>query len=238
MGRAARPRLAALPNPLQLQEFTCTSSALDQVLSLVQILVVAKKWSNQNLPGALHFVTGNLINRTRFFKEDLACSAFFKVCNDLKNKWPAKVIAYVLMPDHFHLIVNPRDGDIRGFNGALKSLSAREVIRLDSENQFLRAAPDVDGSTHQVWQESFKAQALWSGWMVWQKIHYIHGNPVKARLVKSTKDYRWSSFRAFYNDSREPLSVDKDWWWPDDSEKLSRAVKKLGWRTYHKRNES
>jgi len=199
--------------------------------------VVAKKWSNQNLPGALHFVTGNLINRISFFDEDVTCGAFFRVFNDLKNKWPAKVLAYALMPDHFHLIVNPRDGDIRGFNGALKSLSAREVIRFDTNNQFLRKTPDVDGSTHQVWQESFKAQPLWSSWMIWQKIHYIHGNPVKARLVKSTKDYRWSSFNAFYNDSQEPLTVDREWWWPDDSEKLSRAVKKLGWRTYHKRDK-
>ena len=73
--------------------------------------------------------------------------------------------------------------------------------------------------------------------MIWQKIHYIHGNPVKARLVTSTKDYPWSSFRAFYYDSQEPLPIDKDWWWPDDSEKLSRAVKELGWRTYHKRDK-
>ena len=198
---------------------------------------MAKKWSNQNLPGALHFVTGNLINRKPFFVADVACAAFFKILNDSKTEWPAKLIAYVLMPDHFHLIVNPRDGNIRGFNGALKSLSAREAINLCSDNRFLRTTPDVDGSTHQVWQESFKAQPLWSGWMIWQKIHYIHGNPVKARLVNSAKDYRWSSFRAFYDDSQEPLPVDKDWWWPDDSEKLSSSVKKLGWRTYHKRDK-
>jgi putative transposase len=182
-------------------------------------------------------VTGNLINRAPIFIEDAACLAFFKVCKKLKDEWPAKVIAYALMRDHFHLIVNPRDGDIRGFNGALKSLSAREMINLCAHNQFLRDRTDVDGSTHQVWQESFKAQPLWSSWMIWQKINYIHANPVKARLVNSAKDYRWSSFCAFYKDSQEPLPVDRDWWWPDDSKKLSMAVKKLGWRTYHRRDK-
>jgi len=34
----------------------------------------------------------------------------------------------------------------------------------------------------------------------------------------------------------KPLPVDRDWWWPDDAEKLSRAMKELGWRTYHNRN--
>jgi len=58
-----------------------------------------------------------------------------------------------------------------------------------------------------------------------QKINYIHANPVKAGLVASAKDYRWSSFRAFYSGSGELLPVDQDWWWADDSEKLSKAMK-------------
>jgi hypothetical protein len=79
---------------------------------------------------------------------------------------------------------------------------------------------------------SFRSKAsaipLWSDWMVWQKINYIHANPVKAGLVASARDYRWSSFHAYYPSSRVSLAVDREWWWPDDSEKLSRAVKDLG----------
>jgi len=72
--------------------------------------------------------------------------------------------------------------------------------------------------------------------MIWQKINYIHANPVKAGLVNAAKDYRWSSFGAFYSEAKQPLKVDRDWWWLDDSEKLSKAMKELGWRSYHKRN--
>jgi hypothetical protein len=35
----------------------------------------------------------------------------------------------------------------------------------------------------------------------------------------------------------EPLAVDHDWWWDDDLEKLSKAVKELGWRSYLKRDK-
>ncbi len=196
---------------------------------------MARKWSNQNLPGALHFVTGNLVDRITAFNDDQGCHAFLNVCDELRRDWPAKLIAYVLMPDHFHLIVNPRDGDIRGFGGALKSLTARKIIKTNICYDFLRETPDADGSIHQVWQESFKAQPLWSGWMIWQKINYIHANPVKARLVTSAKNYRWSSFRTFYLNSNEPLAVDQVWSWPDDAEKLSGAMRQLGWRSYHKR---
>jgi len=33
----------------------------------------------------------------------------------------------------------------------------------------------------------------------------------------------------------EPLAVNHDWWWPEDSEKLSKAMKEMGWYTFEKR---
>jgi REP element-mobilizing transposase RayT len=128
------------------------------------------------------------------------------------------------MPDHIHLIVNPRDGRIGELTGALKSLAAQRIIAEAKGLSFLKDNPDADGSIHQVWQESFKAFPLWSDWMIWQKINYIHNNPVKAGLVKSAADYRWSSFRSFYFDESEPIKVDKDWWWPHDVRKLAQAA--------------
>jgi putative transposase len=188
---------------------------------------MARKWSNQNLPGALHFVTGNLFRRTPAFKQEACCQGFLNVCATLRNEWPCKLIAYVLMPDHIHLLVNPRDGRIKEFTGVLKSLSAKCIIETARDFSFIRSNPDTDGSAHQVWQESFKDFPLWSSWMIWQKINYIHANPVKAGLVKSARDFRWSSFRAFYLEENEPLAVDKDWWWPDDAQKLKQAVEVL-----------
>ena len=196
------------------------------------LILMARKWSNQNLPGALHFVTGNFLDRIPVFHQELCCQSFIDTLATLLEEWPCKLIAYVLMPDHTHLIVNPKDGRIKEFAGKLKSLSAKAII---SSAQGIEFKLDSEGSLH-VWQESFKAIPLWSAWMIWQKINYIHANPVKGRLVASARTYRWSSFRAFYSGSQEPLKVDQDWWWPEDSEKLSKAMKELGWRSYHKRN--
>jgi len=155
---------------------------------------MARKWSNQNLPGALHYVTGNLLDRRRVFTHELYFNAFIEPCAKLMKDWPCKLIAYVLMPDHLHMIVNPRDGQIIEFTGKLKELSAKLLVKVSPPSRF---RVDDEGS-HQVWQESFKAMPLWSAWMIWQKINYIHLNPVKAKLVKSAKDYYWSSFQAFY----------------------------------------
>jgi hypothetical protein len=44
---------------------------------------MARKWSNQNLPGALHYVTGNVRDRIPVFKCEDCCQAFLKVFSDL-----------------------------------------------------------------------------------------------------------------------------------------------------------
>ena len=63
-------------------------------------------------------------------------------------------------------------------------------------------------------------------WMIWQKMNYIHFNPVKAGLVRSAGDYKWSSFRSFYLREKEvPIEVDREWWWPEDVKKLAVAAK-------------
>ena len=191
---------------------------------------MARKWSNLNLPGALHYVTGNFLDRTPVFTDPQSCRVFLAELQKLNSNWPCKLISYVLMPDHLHLIANPRDGRIKEFTGQLKAVSAKAIVRENS--RFIFTETEMG---HQVWQESFKDVALWSTWMIWQKINYIHANPMKAGLVKSAKDYYWSSFRSFYSPGDEPLAMDHEWWWPEDSEKLSKAMKELGWYSFDKK---
>ena len=75
---------------------------------------MARKWTNLNLPGALHFLTGNLVHRTPAFAQEASCVAFLEVCASLINDWPSKLIAYVLMPDHVQLdCQSPRWGHQR-----------------------------------------------------------------------------------------------------------------------------
>ncbi len=99
---------------------------------------MVRKWSNQNLPGALHFITGNLVNRIPIFRRDDCCEAFLEICATLLKDWPCKLIAFVLMPDHLHLIVNPRDGQIKSFTAALKSVSAKRIVEVSNDSRFLR----------------------------------------------------------------------------------------------------
>ena len=185
---------------------------------------MAKKRTNENLPGVLHYVTGNVDQRRPIFRRDRNCTVFIEEVQSVRLKRESKLICFVVMPDHFHLIVNPRDGDIQGWIGELKSVSAKRLVAINPPTLFSKP-----GDENQVWQESFRTLRLWSGWMIWQKINYIHNNPLKAGLVKSARDYRWSSFRSFYKlESEELLSVDHEWWYEDDPQKLKEELRRRG----------
>jgi REP element-mobilizing transposase RayT len=180
---------------------------------------MAKKWTNKNLAGVLHYVTGNVDKRRPIFKDETNCIGFLEELQSMRLKHESRLISFVAMPDHFHLIVNPRDGDIQSWIGEFKSLSAKRLVKTNPPGTFA-----INQEENQVWQESFKTLRLWSGWMIWQKINYIHNNPLRAGLVDSAGDYKWSSFRTFYKlESDELLYVDHDWWYEDDMGKQKEA---------------
>ena len=185
---------------------------------------MAKKWTNEKMPGALFFVIGNVLDRKKIFRVDKYAIAFLQELQELRTSRQYKLIAFVVMPDHFHLTLNPKGGDIQEATGTLKSLSAKRIVELAPAGTF------STGSDNQVWQESFKSLPLWSDWMINQKINYIHANPVRAKLCSTAQEYRWTSFRSFYRDESDPLlQIDKEWWWEGDMDLLKESVR--GWET-------
>src|SRR5512139_2016753 len=112
---------------------------------------MAKKWTNKNLAGVLHYVTGNVDKRREIFRSKTNCIAFLEELQSLRQKLESRLIAFVVMLDHFHLIVNPRDGDIQSWIGQLKSLSAKRLVAINPPGLFR-----VNEEENQVWQESFR----------------------------------------------------------------------------------
>ena len=74
-----------------------------------------------NLSGALHFVTGNCVDRIPVFNNPDCCEAFLSELGRLNEEWPSKLIAYVLMPDHFHFISNPKMAQLESFCAILRA---------------------------------------------------------------------------------------------------------------------
>jgi REP element-mobilizing transposase RayT len=91
------------------------------------------------------------LDRTPVFTDPHNCRVFLAELEKLNGSWPCKLICYVLMPDHLHMIVNPRDGRIKEFTGLLKAVSAKAIVR---ENCCFNLAETDLG--HQVWARKFQ----------------------------------------------------------------------------------
>lgn len=50
---------------------------------------------------------------------------------------------------------------------------------------------------YKVWQTGYHAESLITAKFIKQKLHYIHDNPVKARIVENPEDYLFSSARNY-----------------------------------------
>src|SRR5260370_33417789 len=144
------------------------------------------KSREQNL---VHYVTCVTYKRLPVFRDGEICSLFIEALSETRTKDPFKLIGYVVMPDHIHLLANPIDLKISKVVGTLKGRSASKILkRLRAGNAITMlkklALPNVfrSGQTHAVWLRDFSSIDIWSPKFIRQKLHYIHMNPVRAGL--------------------------------------------------------
>ena len=64
-------------------------------------------------------------------------------------------------------------------------------------------------SNHQFWQHDNHPIALWSQKVIWQKLDYIHLDPVRAGIVARPQDYVYSSAGDYYENRKGLLDIVK-----------------------------
>ncbi len=165
-----------------------------------------------------HYITAVVFNRTRIFQSVIACKILIDVLSEIKTIHPFKLVGYVLMPDHIHLLINPVNSDLSIFLRKLKGKSARQIIDwLKSENHHRsleKLRLNAIGQEFAVWQKSSFVVDLVSPKFLRQKLDYIHLNPVRAGLCNAPQDWRFSSFSAYFPAGLDvPIAVDKHPFW-------------------------
>jgi REP element-mobilizing transposase RayT len=122
-----------------------------------------------------------------------------------------EIYGWCLMPSHLHLIANAVEpfqlsAIIRDFKRHT-SKTAIEVIQsqIESRRNWLLNRFEFAGRIHpknkgyKVWQDKNHAIELFTEKVTWQKLHYIHRNPVVNQIVAQEQDYLYSSARNYYN---------------------------------------
>ncbi len=124
--------------------------------------------------------------------------------------------AYVIMPEHVHLLIPPRDrnDEMRRILAALKapaSRAAKVFLQQEGDEEWFQRLTAKHGKreTFQFWQPGGGFDGnLWNEKTIEQVIDYIHANPVRRGLVERPTDWRWSSARAYAGDNEVPLRID------------------------------
>ena len=100
------------------------------------------------------------------------------------------------MPHHIHLVVR-MDEKMNGpkFMQVFKRRTSEAVAKLLTEAEFRQFDQQRGLNGNTFWKYSYRGIVIESGGMFWQKMNYLHNNPVKAGYVEAPEDYRWSSAR-------------------------------------------
>ncbi|HHT9130812.1 MAG TPA: REP-associated tyrosine transposase [Candidatus Brocadiaceae bacterium] len=106
-----------------------------------------------------------------------------------------KLYAYVFMLNHIHLIASAPD--MIAFVRDFKKFTSREIQKniIATEPNVLSLF-DTGNGRYEFWEKTNMPKVIKSEAYLFQKIRYIHANPVRKQYVKSPEDWVWSSANA------------------------------------------
>jgi putative transposase len=129
---------------------------------------------------------------------------FVDALQALRNSWHLDLWAWVIMPEHVHLLAAPREAGVKvgRFIGAVKERTARQALRwldANSPNWIAKLQVRVGGRTRRrFWQPGGGYDRNVDNVdTLMNMITYIHLNPVRRGLVADPVDWEWSSARWY-----------------------------------------
>ena len=160
----------------------------------------------------LHFITCSCYRRQPHLGTARRRDAFLTLLEETRHKYRFVVHGYVLMPEHFHLLITePEVGDPSVVMKVIKQRFTRQVKRTCR-----RTSPALgwlwDTTAVSVWQKRFYDFNVWSERKRIEKLRYMHRNPVKRGLVEQPEHWKWSSFRAYFYGEPGPVRVNFQEW--------------------------
>lgn len=121
-----------------------------------------------------------------------------------------EIFAWCIMTNHVHIIFRSiKDQEAQLLLGDFKRFTSKAIIKAIKDNvresrkdwlleQFEKAgAKSSNVHKYQFWRHDSKPIELWSNKVIFEKINYIHQNPVEEGLVYNPEDYVYSSARDY-----------------------------------------
>lgn len=160
-----------------------------------------RKLKRVDEPGHARYLTCSCYHQLALFNNDKIKSAFADHLASVKSRLGFRLYAWVVMPEHFHLLIHPTTGgaSVTAILRKLKSDFAMATIarwrELDAPILPRITTPQ---ETQRFWQAGGGYDRnVFSESELTKKIAYTHLNPVRRGLVSQPEDWEWSSVRAY-----------------------------------------
>ncbi len=144
--------------------------------------------------GQVHFITCSCYHRQPWLDTAARRDLFLSILEEVRRRCRFVVLGYVVMPDHFHLLISePQVGDPSQVMQLVKQLYAQRVV---PRTRRKRSEAENPKPMH-VWEARFYDFNVWTEHKRVEKLRYIHRNPVKRGLAAEPEQWVWSSFRDY-----------------------------------------
>lgn len=146
------------------------------------------------LGGYVYHVLNRANGRKTIFGDSRAYKAFDDLLVEANEHFNMRILAYVLMPNHWHLLLYPReDNDMVMF---MQWLTMTHAARF-------RVRTDTIGEGH-LYQARYKSFLVDSDTYLLTALKYIERNPVRAQLAKVPEEWKWgSAYRRIFGTTKE-----------------------------------
>ncbi len=133
------------------------------------------------LPGYPHHVIQRGNNRQPIFARTVDYQRLLDLLDDNARQFEVAIHAYVLMSNHFHLLVTPQTRD--GLPQMMQAVGRR----------YVRYFNDSQQRSGTLWEGRYRSTLIQTDRYLLACMAYIDLNPVRAGLVAQAADYPWSS---------------------------------------------
>jgi len=138
---------------------------------------MSSKLHRYDLENCSYFVTTKTIRNKPYFRDHHLAELFVENLYSCREKYKFLLLAFVLMPEHFHALIAPQTGyTISGVMQKIKSLFVKR----------LREEMNWSGT---FWQKSFYDFVIYREEKLLEKIDYTLQNPVRKGIVENPEDY-------------------------------------------------
>jgi putative transposase len=149
----------------------------------------------------LFHVLNRGVGRMRLFLKDGDFESFERVIARTLESRPMRIVAYALLPNHWHFVLWPRhDGDLGAF---MQKLTISHVRNWQENRHRV-------GFGH-LYQGRYKSFPIQSDEHFYQVARYVERNPLRAGLVKRAEDWRWGSLWRRTHAAAEANELLSDW---------------------------